>query len=128
MTETVAGYKVVTLCGSMRFYTWMLEVAEQETLEGRIVLMPFVRKDEHMTARSLSIQDRIVAYGLEGDESLATRLDVMHKAKIDMSDEIIVCTDSEGYYGESTTSEIEYAIQKFKGISFAKQPEVEQPF
>ena len=38
-------------------------------------------------------------------------LDDMHKRKIDMADEIFVI-DVDGYIGESTRSEIEYALSK----------------
>ena len=44
-------------------------------------------------------------------------LDEMHKQKIDMSDEIYVI-NLNGYIGESTKSEIEYANSKGKNISY----------
>ena len=42
-------------------------------------------------------------------------LDEMHRQKIDMSDEIYVI-NMNGYIGESTKSEIEYAKSKLKNI------------
>ena len=44
-------------------------------------------------------------------------LDEMHRQKIDMSDEIYVINLG-GYIGESTKSEIEYAQEKKKKISY----------
>ena len=41
----------------------------------------------------------------------------MHKQKIDMSDEIFVI-NVEGYIGESTRNEIEYAKAKGKKVSY----------
>ena len=44
-------------------------------------------------------------------------LDDMHKRKIDMADEIFVINKG-GYIGESTKSEIEYAIKTGKKVSY----------
>ena len=41
----------------------------------------------------------------------------MHKRKIDMADEIFVINKN-GYIGDSTKSEIEYAIAHGKGIRY----------
>jgi hypothetical protein len=44
-------------------------------------------------------------------------LDDIHKRKIDMSDEIYVINKN-GYIGESTKSEIEYAIKTGKKVDY----------
>ena len=44
-------------------------------------------------------------------------LDNMHKAKIDMADEIFVI-NVDGYIGESTRSEIEYAQKNKKPVKY----------
>lgn len=44
-------------------------------------------------------------------------LDCMHKQKIDMSDEIIVI-NIDGYIGESTRNEINYAKEKGKKVKY----------
>lgn len=49
-------------------------------------------------------------------------LDDMHKRKIDMTDEIYVINVG-GYIGESTRSEIEYAVACGKGIRYLEPPE-----
>ena len=58
------------------------------------------------------------------DEGTLTKtkamLDDMHKRKIDMADEIFVINVG-GYIGESTRSEIEYAIQTGKPVHYLEQ-------
>lgn len=88
-------FKVVTLCGSMRFASEMLNLASKLTGLGFIVLMPHALKSDY-------------------SEEIQFELDRMHRQKIDMADLVIVVTDQSGYIGESTKSEIEYsyAIEK----------------
>ena len=86
-------YKVITLCGSIKYKDIFLKVQENLTLKGNIVFMPNfftnIKKEEiRLDAKKM--------------------LDEMHKQKIDMSDEIYVI-NLNGYIGESTKSEIEYA-------------------
>jgi hypothetical protein len=89
-----AAFPTVTICGSMRFYPRMLEVAAQLTSTGRIVLMPH---DASLTG----IADKTA---LEHGRML----DEMHRAKIRMSGSVYV-VNTDGYIGESTRSEIAYA-------------------
>jgi hypothetical protein len=93
--------QVITLCGSMKYRDKMLTVAGDLTLKGCIVLMPFSVADES---------------GDSGKE-LKLRLDVLHFRKIDLSEGILVVTDSSGYWGDSTSREIAYAEshQKYVG-------------
>ena len=55
------------------------------------------------------------------DEGTLTKtkemLDDMHKRKIDMADEIFVI-NVDGYIGESTKSEIEYALANNKKVNY----------
>lgn len=55
------------------------------------------------------------------DEGTLTKtkemLDDMHKRKIDMADEIFVINVG-GYIGDSTRSEINYAIERGKKVSY----------
>jgi hypothetical protein len=88
----VPEFKVVTICGSMRYYPLMLETAEVYTARGNIVLMPFVQKGA----------DRP---GGDSPEFIAM-LDRMHFVKIDMAEAILVVG---AHRGESTTREIAYA-------------------
>lgn len=96
-------YKVITLCGSTRFQEEFLKLRKELTLAGNIVLS-------------------VELFGHSGDdiyysENTKQMLDDMHKTKIDMSDEIFVINVN-GYIGESTRNEIEYAISKGKSIKY----------
>jgi hypothetical protein len=48
-------------------------------------------------------------------------LDDMHKRKIDMADEIFVINVG-GYIGQSTRSEIEYALKHGKTVEYLVKP------
>ena len=97
-------YKIITLCGSIKFKDEFIGVQEKLTLDGNIVLTPNffnnIKKEDI-------------------DEKTKKMLDEMHKQKIDMSDEIYVINVGR-YIGESTKSEIEYAKTKGKKISYLK--------
>lgn len=58
------------------------------------------------------------------DEGTLTRtkemLDDMHKRKIDLADEIFVINVG-GYIGESTKSEIAYALQTGKKVNYLEE-------
>ena len=99
----VGKYPVITLCGSTRFKDQFLETQKRLTLEGNIVIS-------------------VGLFGHSGDEEVWTEgtkemLDNMHKRKIDMADAIYVI-NVEGYIGESTRSEIEYAQRNGKRVMY----------
>ena len=102
--KTVVGeYKVITLCGSTRFRDAFLETQKKLTLEGNIVIS-------------------VGLFGHAGDNEVwapgtKEMLDDMHKRKIDMADEIYVINVG-GYIGESTKSEIEYALATGKKVNY----------
>ena len=96
--------KVIVLCGSSRFCdvmavcAWLLEKKEQAITMGLHLLPIWYSKD---------LPDSHLAE----HEGVATEMDELHKRKIDLADEIFVV--NRGYYiGESTRSEIDYAIEK----------------
>ena len=95
-------YKIITLCGSIKFKEEFMKIQQKLTLDGNIILMPNffnnIKKEDI-------------------DEEMKRMLDEMHKQKIDMSDEIYVINVG-GYIGESTKTEIEYAKVKGKKISY----------
>lgn len=96
-------YKVITLCGSTRFKDAFLQEQKRLTLEGNIVIS-------------------VGLFGHSGDgqvwsEGTKAMLDDMHKRKIDMADEIFVI-NVDGYIGESTRSEIEYAKRTGKAVRY----------
>ncbi len=106
----VGKYKVVTLCGSTRFKDQFMQVQKELTLKGYIVIS-------------------VGLFGHSGDsevwenmdEGTLTKtkemLDDMHKRKIDMADEIFVINVN-GYIGESTRSEIDYALAHGKEVRY----------
>ena len=95
-------FKVVTLCGSTKFKNEFYEVATSLSIHGYIVLMPHLF--EHY-------------YNIPIDKEQKERFDNMHRQMIDMSDCIVVI-NKEGYIGESTKSEIEYAKSKGKKVYY----------
>lgn len=99
----VGEYRVITLCGSTKFKEEFLKVQKVLTLDGFIVIS-------------------VGLFGHSGDDEVWTEgtkkmLDDMHKRKIDMADEIFVINVG-GYIGESTRSEIEYAIKTGKTVAY----------
>ena len=103
----VGGYRVITLCGSTRFKNAFLAAQKRLTLAGNIVIS-------------------VGLFGHSGDdevwsEGTKAMLDDMHKRKIDMADGIFVINVG-GYIGESTRSEIAYAIARGKEVSYLEEP------
>lgn len=106
----VGKYKIITLCGSTKFKDEFLKAQKDLSLKGNIVIS-------------------VGLFGHSGDsevwenmdEGTLTKtkemLDDMHKRKIDMSDEIFVINVN-GYIGDSTKSEIEYAIKTGKKVNY----------
>ena len=87
-------HKIITLCGSTRFEKEFQEWNKKLTLQGCVVF----------------------SCGVFGaDEKDKEILDSIHRQKIDMSDEIFILNVG-GYYGKSTSDEIDYA--RSKGIEF----------
>ena len=102
----VGKYPVITLCGSTRFKDAFMEAQKRLTLEGNIVIS-------------------VGLFGHSGDDEvwdpgMKEMLDNMHKRKIDMADAIYVINviNVGGYIGESTRSEIEYALRNGKKVNY----------
>lgn len=106
----VGKYKVITLCGSTRFKDEFMEANKRLTLEGNIVISVglFGHSGDNEVWEDM-------------DEGTLTRtkemLDDIHKRKIDMADEIFVINVG-GYIGDSTRSEIDYALKHGKIVRF----------
>lgn len=102
----INGFKVITLCGSTRFKEQFFEVQKKLTLEGYIVIS-------------------VGLFGHSGDDEVWTEgtkemLDKMHLSKIDLADEIFVINVN-GYIGESTKREIEYAKSTGKIVNYLEE-------
>ena len=106
----VKNYKVITLCGSTRFKDEFLKVQKDLILKGNIVIS--VGLFSHSG-------DSEVWENMDEGTLTTTKemLDDMHKRKIDMADEIFVINVN-GYIGESTKSEIEYAKSLGKKVNY----------
>ncbi|RHO29360.1 hypothetical protein [Roseburia sp. AM16-25] len=106
-------YPVVTLCGSTRFKEQFMEAQKRLTLEGNIVISVglFGHSGDQEVWENM-------------DEGILTKtkemLDDMHKRKIDMADEIFVINVN-GYIGDSTCSEIEYAKAHGKKVRYLEK-------
>jgi hypothetical protein len=101
--------RIVCLCGSTRFYDEFQQANYEETMAGRIVLS--VGFYPHAKAT----QGHGEGVGHDSSEKVA--LDELHKRKIDLADEVYVL-NVDGYIGDSTRSEIDYAVAQGKLIRY----------
>lgn len=104
--------KIVCFCGSTRFAnTFMIErwkLEKQGIITMGINILPngyFTHSDHH---------------GAE-QEGVKHILDELHKRKIDLSDEVVIL-NVDGYIGESTRIELDYAISIGKTITYLSPP------
>ena len=99
---------IVCLCGSTRFMQEFFDYGWTFTMMGYIVLSVGVCKHaEHHGGEAL------------GGET-ARMLAELHYRKIDMADEVFII-NKDGYIGESTAREIEYAKARGKFIAYAEE-------
>lgn len=101
--------KIICLCGSTRFTNEMLVKQWELTKQGFIVLSWCALPDSYFQG-----EDNAHIGDQEGVKEI---IDEVHKRKIDLCDEVFVL-NIEGYIGESTRSEIDYATQKEKTIKY----------
>lgn len=98
-------HKKICYCGSLRVALDAFKKAEYlSVLEGNIALLP--------CCMFVDIQRE---YGAESDYK--TKADELHKRKIDICDEVFVLNVG-GYIGESTRSEIDYALSIGKPVKY----------
>lgn len=108
--------KIICICGSSRFADIIAVQAWELEKKGNIVfslhLLPeWYWKQTNKKGRS---------HGAE-QEGVADILDELHLRKIDMSDEIFV-VNKNGYIGERTRIEIDYAKKLNKPIKYLVPP------
>ncbi|MDH6365213.1 hypothetical protein M2139_002215 [Enterococcus sp. PF1-24] len=98
----MTNLKVITLCGSTRFKDEFREIEAKLALVGAAVFsVGFFEKSE----------------GIEITKEQEKLFKQLHFSKIDLSDEIFVI-DVNGYIGESTRKEIDYAMQNNKVVRY----------
>lgn len=93
--------KVVTICGSMRYSKEMMRISEELELKNGYAVIQCVYDID----------------GLINEEFDKSSLDRIHKKKIDISDAIYVI-NIDGYIGNSTKKEIEYAVSNGKEVIY----------
>ena len=91
--------KIVTICGSMRFKDKMIEIAKDLEIKNKYVVIQCVYSDNKFS---------------EDEQSILADL---HYKKIDISDAIFV-VNVDGYIGNSTNIEIEYAKNLGKEVMY----------
>lgn len=90
--------KIITLCGSMQFENKMIEIAAKLELEGNVVIQCiYFPQNKKLSNFELEL------------------LSKLHYKKIEISDAIYV-VNINGYIGEATKNEIEYARSLNKEI------------
>lgn len=103
---------IVCLCGSTRFYDAFQQANYDLTMQGHIVLSvgfyPHA-KAEHGHGE-----------GVGHDSAEKVALDELHKRKIDLADEVFVL-NVDGYIGESTRGEIEYAEKIGRPVRYLEE-------
>lgn len=100
--------RIVCLCGSTRFMDAFFDAGWEFTLKGYIVLSVGVCKHaEHHGAEALG-------------QDVVDKLDELHLRKIDLADEVMIL-NVDGYIGESTRKEIEYAKLLGKPINYLEK-------
>ena len=97
--------KIITICGSSKFKEEILKVNEDLTMQNYIVFIDGVF--EHTDNIIISPEEK-------------QQLDALHKEKILISDAIYV-VNKDGYIGESTKSEIEFAKDHNKEIMYMEE-------
>jgi hypothetical protein len=103
------NYKIITLCGSTRFAEQMLIKQWEFTKQGHVVLSWCALPDSYFQGENKT--------HIGDQENVKEIVDEVHKRKIDLSDEIFVLNIN-GYIGDSTRSEIEYAKKNNKSIYY----------
>lgn len=88
------GARKITLCGTTRYKRGFLYLQQRLSIEGNMIY---------------SVEVFGHADGVEHTRLEKATLDALHLMKIAESDLVVVITDQEGYVGESTEREIEYA-------------------
>jgi len=107
--ETCGGSgkpEIICLCGSTRFTDEMLIKQWELTKEGKIVLSWCALPESYFKGSHI------------GDaEGVKDLVDEVHKRKIDLADKVLVININ-NYIGESTRSEINYAIKTNKPVEY----------
>ena len=106
----IKGRKIITLCGSTRFKDDFERTMRELSLKGNVVLT--VAFYGHTDINPPTVREKQL-------------LDEIHLRKIDLSDGIYAI-NKDGYIGESTRREIEYAQANRKEVAYMEPPQYER--
>ena len=95
--------KIITVCGSLKFYKEMMDITEKFELDGNCMLVPIYNPNRPNKDSFTEVEILI--------------LDKMHKERIRLCDAILV-VDVDGYIGTSTKNEIEFAKSLNKEVIY----------
>lgn len=109
---------VVTLCGSTRFHDEFQRINYELTIAGCIVIsVGFYWNAPGQHGEGVGLPDDPATR-----QAMKEALDELHKRKIDLADMVMVVNPG-GYIGESTRSEIQYALGHGKKVAYAFEPD-----
>ena len=91
--------KIITICGSLKYFNEMISISKKLKLEGNIVLTPVFDKNKSYSKEEIDLLGKV------------------HKEKIKLSDAIFV-VNIDNYIGDSTKSEIDLAKSLNKEIIY----------
>lgn len=103
---------IVCLCGSTRFYKEFQRVNYEKSMVGKIVLSVGFYMHETEAAHGEK-------WGCTHEQK--EMLDHLHLKKIDLADEVFII-NVDGYVGDSTMSEIAYALWRRKELYWLEEP------
>ena len=104
----INGTKVICLCGSTRFTNEMMQLTWEYAKLGVLALGWLVRPLHEGETQDHHLAEK---------EGVAELFDTLHFRKIDLADEVLILNVG-GYIGESTRSELEYALVHGKKVRY----------
>lgn len=111
--ETSTQPTIVCLCGSTRFKDTFSQAQLEETLAGKIVLT---------IGCNMKSDTEIFGHLSDSEfDEIKAGLDELHLRKIELADEVLIL-NVDGYIGESTRNELNYAIGLGKTIRYWQSP------
>ena len=93
--------EIIAVCGSVKFKDEMLEYQNEQMKNGKWILLP----------ENMDIDIQMI------DRRVKKQMDKLHLRKIDCADKVLVWNRN-GYIGESTMKEIEYARYHNRFVEF----------
>ncbi len=106
--DAKARPEIITLCGSSRFVAEMAVIAWGFEKDGKITMGLHLLPEWYETKCESHLAEA---------EGVAAQMDELHLRKIDLADRVFV-VNKDGYIGESTRREIEYAKKTGKPVIY----------